>query len=79
MNEWRCNFQDGYKQRERGMCVGGGGIWRVWPWNPEVLMAVQFLRGQLSNAVTTKSAGVVAGVTQTCTQTGWVDTAAGMT
>lgn len=61
MNEWRCHFQDGEKQRQR--CVCAGGIWRVWPWNPEVLMTIQVLRGQLSNAGTTASAGVVAGVT----------------
>lgn len=49
------------KNRDKGVCVRGG--YGESAWNPEVLMTIQVLRGQLSNAGTTASAGVVAGVT----------------
>lgn len=71
-----------------GLVGAGGGIWRVWSCNPVVLSAIWVLRGELNHVrqcwyhscpwripMVSKGppwAGGEAGITQTCTQTGWV-------
>ena len=42
-------------------------------------MTIQALQTELNHAGTPTRAGVGAGDTQTCLQTGWVDSAAGLT